>query len=63
MVMVVTFSHIVYGRRVPLSDAEGREVTLSVSATDRTSAINSPEVGAEIAKYADKEDVRVRRVE
>lgn len=60
--MILTFSHIVGGQRVPLLDAEGREITLSVPAADRVSAINSKEVTDLIVTLTDKVDVRVRGV-
>lgn len=60
--MILTFSHIVDGQRVPLMDTEGREVTLSVDASDRTTAINSKDVSTFITGLVDKTDVRVRGV-
>lgn len=61
-IVILTFSHMLDGERVPLLDAEGREVTLSVDAADRTTAMNSEGVKTFITGLVDKTDIRVRGV-
>ena len=60
MFYTLTFSLVVDGQRIPLIDAEGKEVTKQVEATSRSAAMTN----ANIQQFCEEKgnDTRVRRV-
>lgn len=58
--MLIKFSILQDSKRIPLIDAQGQEVTLTIDATSKSAAIYSPEVAKFCAEHGN--NCRVREV-